>query len=407
MKTDLPIFLRNAAILDGTGAPGRSGDLFVRAGRIAAPEGGLSETARELDLRGCCVSPGWVDLHAHAFAGYGVFSIPAGDMGISTGVTTLVDAGSAGALSYPLFEEICRARNRERVVGYVNIASPGISHGHAEQRGFVGDHFHPAVHSEELALGLLSRFPGSIVGWKMRMTGVLAENDEARERHGFQALLRIREASGLPVMVHHIKSFIPVDEVLDALGTGDVYTHCYHGHGGSPFDDATGEPRASARAARERGVLFDVGHGIGAFSWSIAEKACRDFGFWPDTISSDIHRYNLFSPVRDLANILSRFLLLGLPLEKVIAAATGNVTPALRAVAIAPSLETGSPADMTIFQAQEGHFEFTDTSGETRVGERRIVPLAVLQGGELIPCYGYHMRHADADALAKSWQSIA
>lgn len=405
MQTDLPILLRNATILDGSGAPARSGELFVQNGKISARQ--TSATVRELDLQGCYVSPGWVDLHVHVFSGYGVFSIPATEIGAFTGVTTLVDAGSAGALNYPLFEEIFRARTSERVVGYVNIASAGIPHGHAEKRGFLGDHFHSALHSEELALGLLARFSGSIAGWKIRLTSRLADNDETKERRAFEALLNVKAASELPVMIHHAKSCIPIDEVLDALHEGDVYTHCFHGYGNSPFEDESGRPTASALAARKRGVLFDVGHGVGGFNWERAEKACRDFGFWPDTISSDLHRYNLFSPVCNLANMLSKFLLMGAPLEHVIASATGNTTPALRHVNIAPSLAEGAPANLTIFQVQEGNFEFSDTVGEVRRCSQRIVPLAVLQGGTLAPCYGFHMRHADGDALARSWQSIA
>lgn len=407
MKSDLPLRIRRATVIDGTGAPARSGDLFVKNAKLSPPGEMPSGPVRELDLHGCHVSPGWVDLHVHVFAGYGLFSVPASDIGLFTGVTTLIDAGSAGALNYPLFEETVRARVRERVAGYVNIASPGLLHGHAEERGFVGDHGHAAFHSEVLALGLLSRFPGSIVGWKARLSSVLADDDEAKERRAFEALLNVRNASGLPVMIHHIKSRIPVDEILDALRAGDVYTHCFHGHGGSPFDERTGEPRESALAARKRGVLFDVGHGVGAFSWEVAEKACREFGFWPDTISTDLHYYNLFSPVRNLAGILSRFLLIGMPLEKVIAAATGNCRHALGAVSIAPSLAAGAPADLTVFQLHEGPCEFTDTHGVVRRGNQRIVPLAVFRGGTLTPCYGHHLRSSDSDAFAKSCQSIA
>lgn len=403
MQTDLPILLRNAIILDGSGTPARSGELFVKNGKIMAKENAV----RELDLKGCYVSPGWVDLHVHVFSGYGVFSIPAMDIGVFTGVTTLVDAGSAGALNYPLFEKTFHARTRERVVGYVNIASGGILHGHAEKRGFVGDHFHSALHSEELALSLLSQFSNSIVGWKIRLTNRLADNDEVKERRAFEALLNVKKVSGLPVMIHHAKSCIPIDEVLDALDAGDVYTHCFHGYGGGPFEDGSGRPLASALAARKRGVLFDVGHGVGGFNWERAEKGCREFGFWPDTISTDVHHYNLFSPVCNLANMLSKFLLMGMSLEQVIAAATGNTAPALRNVNIAPSLAEGAAANLTIFQLQEGDFEFSDTVGEVRRCTQRIVPLAVLQGGTLIPCYGFHMRHADGDALARSWQSIA
>jgi len=407
MKTDLPVLLRNATFLDGSGASGRSGELFVEKGKIAQPPASLSSSVRVWDLQGCHVSPGWVDLHVHVFSGYGVFSVSPSEVGSFTGVTTLVDAGSAGALSYPVFAKLIRENTQERIVSYVNIASPGLQHGNNQVRGFVGDHCHSSFHSEELALGLLAHYADSIAGWKIRLTLALADGDEAKERRAFEALLKVKKDSGRPVMIHHAKSSIPIDELLDALDEGDVYTHCFHGYGNAPFEDGTGRPRASTLEARRRGVLFDVGHGMGAFFWDVAEKACKEYGFWPDTISSDIHRYNLFGPVCNLGNVLSKFLHLGMPLEKVIAAATGNTAPALRHVHVAPSLAEGAPATLTVFQIEEGEFAFYDVVGEKRMGSRRIVPMAVLQNGNLTTCYGLHMRHADGDALSRAWQGIA
>ncbi len=406
MQTENSILLKNATILDGSGGAARTGDILVRNGKIACLEAGDFTPSHTLDMQGCYVSPGWVDLHVHVFSGYGVFSVPATNIGAFTGVTTLVDAGSTGALNYPLFEEMFRARTTERVVGYVNISSAGILHGHSGKTGFVGDHFDSALHSEELALRLLSKFSDSIVGWKIRLTSKLANNEPTKERRGFEALRKVKEISGLPVMIHHAVSCIPVEEVLDALSEGDVYTHCFHGYGGTPFEDETGKPVPAALAARERGVLFDVGHGMGGFTWRQAEKACQEFGFWPDTISSDLHHFNVFSPVCNLANMLSKFLLMGAPLEQVIAMATGNTAPALRNVSISPSLNEGAPANLTVFQVQEGNFEFIDTVGQIKTNTQRIVPLAVLSGETFTPCYGFHMRNTDGDALAQSWQSI-
>lgn len=411
MKGDLPLLLKNATILDGTGAQGRVGDLLVVNGVLRPLSEVPADLAgfRVLDLSGCFVSPGWVDLHVHVFTGHGLFSIPPEEIGLSTGVTTLVDAGSAGSLNFAAFDAMARRSERERVIGYVNVSGGGLLHGHAGERGFAGEHGHEALHSLETARAVYTRYGngGAMVGWKARLSAALAHHDAARERSAFEVLLQLRKETGLPVMVHHIASTLPADEVLGALEAGDVYTHCYHGRGNGPFTDATGLPTEAALSARGRGVLFDVGHGSGAFRWQCADAACREGGFWPDTISSDLHRYNLFSPVRDLASILSRFLLLGLPLERVVAAVTGAVAPALRHLGIAPSLEPGRRAELTLFRVEEGRVEFGDSDGVLRPAFERIVPLAVLKGDVLSRCYGFHLRPSDADPLARSWQGIA
>ncbi len=406
MKADLPLLLRNATLHDGLGTPGRVGDLLIHHGQLR-PLAEAPPEARVLDLAGCHVSPGWVDLHTHVFEGHGLFSLPPEEAGLFTGVTTLVDAGSAGSLNFPAFlAQAARRVGRERVVGYVNVSNGGLLHGHAGERGFLGEHAHPALHTLEPALALHTRHGGEIVGWKARLSRALAHGDAALERGAWEALLTLRERTGLPLMVHHIASSLPVAEVLGALQAGDVYTHCYHGLGNAPFEDDSGHPTADARAARGRGVLFDVGHGVGAFRWACAQGACVAGGFWPDAISTDVHAYNLFSPVRNLAGVMSRFLHLGLPLERVVAAVTGGVAPALRHLGIAPTLEPGRRAELTLFQLEEGRFPLADCAGEERVAPRRITPLAVLLGERLTPCYGFHARPADADALARAFQSL-
>ncbi|HET6410276.1 MAG TPA: hypothetical protein VFG14_20465, partial [Chthoniobacteraceae bacterium] len=184
-----------------------------------------------------------------------------------------------------------------------------------------------------------------------------------------------------------------------------VYTHLYHGKGGSLFHPESGEPLEAALEARRRGVIFDVGHGCGSFRWEIAERACQDFNFWPDTISSDLHRYNLFWPVRDLATTMTKFLHLGASLESVVAMVTGNVIPALEGTAPASLLEPSASADLTLFEIEEGSFSLPDAEGTTRTAAKRILPLAVVRNGELSPCYGFRSRKEMSDAFAISLQS--
>jgi len=409
MILDRFVILRGVRLLDGSGAPVQLCDIALRGGRIheVGPNLPSYEGAEEVRMDGCYVSPGWMDLHTHVFERYGVFSVPPGDIGLSTGVTTLVDAGSAGALSFPDFAERVIAMARENVLAYVNIASPGITHGHAGRPGFVADHVHRSLHDVDLAEGVLSKYASLVVGWKARLSAVLANNDADIEAHAFQRLLSLRDRTRLPMMVHHIKSTIPADDVLQNLQERDVYTHLYHGIESSIFDPLTGAPSPQAVAARERGVVFDVGHGSGAFRWRIAEMACGEHGFWPDTISSDLHQYNALWPVRDLATTMSKFLHLGVSLEKVIAMVTDNVAAALgRESPVLSKASAGRMAELTVFTLDEGSYELPDADGEIRIGDRRITPMATVKDGEIHPCYGFYSRSNAADTLAIELQKV-
>ena len=408
MRSTRPLFLSDALIVDGTGGTPFRGSLLVQHGKIIACGANLEAPADAvvIPMEGKGVSPGGVDLHTQVFAGPGIFSVEPAEIGLQSGVTTLIDAGSAGALTFESFVRHGIRTAHERILAYVNVASAGLLHGHAAEPGYVGDHFHPGLHSIALAESILKQYPSEIIGWKARLTAVLAGNDPILEKAALEALIELRDRTQRPVMVHHIESSVPPAELLARLGRRDVFTHLYHGRAGSIFHLETGEPLDAAWEARERGVLFDVGHGCGSFRWELAERACQKFGFWPDTISSDLHRYNLFWPVRDLATTLSKFLHLGASLEAVIAMATGNTLPAFAPGSAAASLLTPSaPADLTLFEVEEGTFPLADAEGVTRVTRRRILPLAVIRSGNLSPCYGFRSRPDLSDAFAISLQS--
>jgi len=398
-----PILLTGGLVFQGDGSKPRQQDILIVGGKISfGTELSRPPETRVVCLDGLCVSPGWLDLHTHVFQSNGVFSVPPSSIGLQSGVTTLVDAGSAGALQYRAFSENVIQRAAETVIAYVNVANTGIMHGHAGREGYVGDHFHTSLYDPRPALDLLEGFSSSIVGWKARLTAILAANDPALESLAFDRLCMLREQSGLPVMVHHIRSNIPADHLLTKLSADDVYTHLYHGQVDTIFDD-TGRPSREALRARERGVLFDVGHGSGSFNWECAEGACRTHGFWPDAISSDLHRYNTFWPVVDLATTMSKFLCLGAPEEQIIAMVTGNVQRALRRSSYGKATST----DLTIFTIEKGRFALADSLGRERISDRRFVPLAVFKGGDFSPCSGFPASGFTNGAFAQGIQDAA
>jgi dihydroorotase len=208
------------------------------------------------------------------------------------------------------------------------------------------------------------------------------------------AVALAREAAvalGLPLMVHVIDMGMPLPELLAQMRRNDVVTHCFHGNAGGLLDE-DGRVWPEAFAARERGVVFDVGHGAGSFTWRVARAALAQ-GFPPDTISSDIHAYNFAGPVYDLPRTLSKLLHLGMPLSEVVAAATAR--PAAHLAHIAPpglgTLATGAPGDLTLLEHQHGAFDLTD--GEHRISgnvtERasaRLVARSAVRAGVVVAC---------------------
>jgi dihydroorotase len=193
-------------------------------------------------------------------------------------------------------------------------------------------------------------------------------------------------------MVHVIDMGMPLPELLERLRPGDVVTHCFHGNEGGGVLDDSGQVWPEAFAARERGILFDVGHGAGSFTWRVARAALAQ-GFPPDTISSDIHAHNHGGPVHDLPRTLSKLLHLGMPLPAVIAAATVRVGEHLAHVAPAGlgTLAPGAPGDLSLLERQRGSFELVD--GEHRLSaavseyaHERLVPRNVVRAGAVVAC---------------------
>jgi dihydroorotase len=184
---------------------------------------------------------------------------------------------------------------------------------------------------------------------------------------------------------------MPLPELLAQLRPGDVVTHCFHNNEGGLLD-ASGQVWPEAFAARERGILFDVGHGVGSFTWSVARAALAQ-DFPPDTISSDIHAHNHAGPVHDLPRTLSKLLHLGMPLHDVVAAATARVGAHLAHVAPAGlgTLAPGAPGDLSLLERQRGSFALVD--GEHRVSgnvtedaAERLVARSVVRAGAIVPC---------------------
>ncbi len=370
------LIVGNGRVLDpATGLDGAS-DIGISGGRIAAVEERLDpgDGASFLDAAGLTVTPGLIDLHVHVYEGvthYGVF--PDEDV-LASGVTTALDAGSAGAATFAGLRRYLIDVSDLRLFALLNISAMGMLD------EAVGELEDIRWADPARAIAVCEQNRDVILGIKIRLTRNLA-GENARP-----ALLNAREAAdavGLPVMVHPQAAAISLEEILGELKAGDLVTHCFHGLDGGVLD-GNGDVHRCVREAVDRGVIFDVGHGKGSFDFNVAERALAQ-GLIPDTISSDLHVHNINGPVFDLATTLSKFLLLGYEPAEALRRCTVTPAAVLGMEEEIGTLAVDAHADLTLFEIAEGGHGFEDSGGQQRTGDLRFVPRQVVKAGHAIP----------------------
>ena len=351
-------------------------DIGVQAGRVTAVAPNLprAAAAQVRDLRGVLVVPGLIDLHTHIYHKATSYGVDPDAVALRSVATTLVDAGSAGAGNFAGLRDFVIAGARTRLLAYLNISFPGIF---AFDRGLmVGEAANRDLLSVERCRDVAQENPETIVGIKVRLGGMVSGEV------GLEALNRAilaAEPLGLPVMTHIGRPPPGYTEILDRLRPGDVLTHCFRPAPNAPVDGA-GRVLASLRAARSRGVLFDIAHGMGSFGFESAEAALAD-GFAPDIISSDVHTLSLNGPAYDLLHTMSKLLNCGIAVEDVIRMATDAPARALRRSELG-HLAVGAPADISLLRIAEVPLSFVDAVGVRRDGVRLLRPVGLLRAGQ-------------------------
>lgn len=351
-------------------------DVAVLSGKIAAiePEIDGGRARRAIAAAGKIVTPGLIDIHTHVFPFIGPYGIKADPHCVCKGTTTVVDAGTSGALTFPAFKHYDIEPSRTRIRALLHVAAIGMVAGGTPGMGELEDLRYGSPH---LAVEQARAHPGAIVGFKIRVSSEYAGGND------LEGMKRAREAAdeaGLPLMIHIGGSNSPLAKYLKLMRRGDIVTHCFNARPQSLLD-AAGKIAPEVREAREQGIKFDVGHGAGSFSFDVAER-CLDQGFAPDTISTDLYAANVNGPVWDLPTTLSKFLLLGLSLPEVIRQATANAAAAFNFGENIGSLRPGAEADVSVLDFSEGEFVFTDAGGKARQGRRKLTPVVTLRAGE-------------------------
>ena len=352
-------------------------DVAIAHGMIAAvaPDIPALQGRKVVHVPGLYVTPGLVDIHTHVFTGEKGSVLAGGDLSIfpdafsfRTGVTTVVDAGSSGRRNFPQFKWVVIDRARTRVLAFLNIAGSGMSGGNFEQD--TGDM--DAKATAELAIA----HRDSIIGIKVAH---YQGPDWTPVERGIEA----GALANIPVMVDFgmFRAERPFqDLVLKKLRPGDIYTHMYIGR--VPMLDEKGGILPYLFEARRRGVVFDVGHGAASLAFRQAVPAVRR-GFPPDSISTDIHADSMLAGMKDMLNVMSKFLGIGMPLDEVILRSTWNPAREIRREDLG-HLSVGAFADVAVLRLEAGDFGFVDAYGARLDGQRRLVCELTIHDGLVV-----------------------
>jgi dihydroorotase len=359
------LVIRSGRVIDPSQRLDRVTDVAIRDGKIAALGRGL-QGAESIDAKGKLVVPGLIDIHLHARDA----ELPPSAI-LATGVTTIVDGGSRGADNVDQLIGIARdAPNRMRIL--LNI---GLLGNNPNRRGEFLDGLEPA--DVDKARASVEKNRAWVIGMKARLSRSVAAD------HDLEILRRAQQVAAplnIPVMIHVGDTASPLPQILALLRPGDIVTHMYTPVNG--ILDAQGRVLPEVRAARRRGVLFDFGNGrTEHWTWASAQSGLAQ-GFAPDTISSDLDLAGHTEQVFDLPTVLSKFLVMGMPLPQIIACATANASKVFREFKGYGSLRPGSPADVSVFELAEGNFEFVDNYKTTRTGRQKLIARAVIARGK-------------------------
>ncbi|PDT91664.1 amidohydrolase [Bradyrhizobium sp. Y36] len=379
-KYDLVI--RGGEVLDPSQSLRAKRDIGIRWGTIETVQETIpaERALKSIDASGKLVMPGLIDLHSHVYPYGSAIGIPADELVQFQATTTVVSAGDAGVNNLAALRRFIVAQTRARMYAFVHIANNGLSAFPAAEL------YNIDVAQTEACAMALAENADFLLGVKVRMS------ENVIYKHGLEPLKRgiqACEMCGWPakMMVHigGVETKELMSEILDLLRPGDVLTHAYSGapNMSNVFTNIVQEGKLlpAALAAKQRGVMFDVGHGGGSFDFTVAEVAIPG-GCTPDTISSDIHVFSGNSPgIPFLPNVMSKFMTLGFTLEQVVAMATTAPAKIIDRAPKIGTLQVGAPGDVAIMELVEGPVSFLDTRNNKREGKAYLKPIQTVING--------------------------
>ncbi|WDR06832.1 amidohydrolase/deacetylase family metallohydrolase [Devosia rhodophyticola] len=369
------VVLRGGHVIDERNGVDEVCDVAISGGKIAAVGRDLPTAGAQVEnLGGHVVAPGLIDIHTHVYHKATSLSVDPGMIARRSAVTTLVDAGSAGAGNYDGFRDYIMAHSPYRILAFLNVSFPGIF---GFDKGVsIGEATLREMLPVDRCVAKIEANRDRIIGVKVRIGGPVTG------KLGLGALelaLEAADAVGLPLMTHIGGPPPSYADVVSMLRPGDILTHCYRPDPNSALD-GNGQILPQVRAARERGVLFDIAHGMGAFGYATAESALAA-DFPPDLISSDVHVIAVEGPGFDLLHTMSKLLNCGLSLQVVIGMSTNRPALAIRRPELG-NLGIGATADITVLRQMDTNYVFEDVVGTRRQGSTLLQPEQVYLAGK-------------------------
>ncbi|HXB67772.1 MAG TPA: amidohydrolase/deacetylase family metallohydrolase [Candidatus Acidoferrales bacterium] len=378
-QTDYDLLIKGGHVIDGKNSISAVRDVAIKDGKIAAvaPNIAASLALKTVDASGLYVTPGLVDIHVHVYPGLIRNSYAAGSWGLQpdgftlrAGVTTVADAGSSGWRNFEDFKTRIIDTQKTRVLSFLNIVGAGMGSGQIEQN-LEDMEVKPAA---DTAL----KYKGIIVGIK-------SAHFNGPEWTPYINAEEVGKIAHIPVMVDFGGNVRAGRTLYDLLNkyfrAGDIFTHMYGGHRGEQDPDTKG-PSKAMLDGRKRGVIFDVGHGGGSFLWSCAIPLMKA-GFIPDSISTDLHYSSMNAGMKDMLNVMDKFLALGMPLDEVILRSTWNPAKEIQHEELG-NLSVGAPADVTVLRLEKGRFGFVDQIGGRLDGAERLLCEMTLRAGTVV-----------------------
>ena len=368
--------LKGGRLIDSANGLDGQQDIHVRDGLVAAIGADLkAEGATVVDVKDCIVTPGLIDVHLHLMNGLGAFGVDPDIFGVGSGVTTVVDAGSAGHSLLTVFRNYVTQNAKTRVLNYVNLSTLG---------GVTGPGYSiladPRLIDEDKIEKAVDANRDIIVGIKIMATG------GALGGEGLKPLARARKLGDnlkIPLLVHIGESWtkdatpVHVSDVLQYLREGDIVTHMFTAHPGGLLDPH-GKLWPQVREAKESGVLMDVGHGLHNLNFDVARKVL-DQELFPDGVSTDGHRGNRAGPVYDLPTTMAKLMALGFSLNQVVEMATVNAAKLLGRTAELGFIRVGSPADISVLRLEEREWKALDSQKGTIQARQALVPVYAIR----------------------------
>jgi len=370
--------IRNGHVIDPKNNIDDKMDVAILNGKVARVAKNIPavQAKKQVDASGMYVTPGFIDVHTHVFVGSkpstfadGFSSLSPDDFTFRSGVTTVVDAGCSGWRNFPLFKEHVIDQSRTRVLAFLNIAGSGMSGDPTEQD--VSD-----MNADMTSL-MIKKYPDIIVGVKI---GHYSGSDWAP----FDRALEAGKLSNTVLFVEcHLPKYSLQDQ-LSRMRPGDIITHAYENiqERQPVVDSVTGKVWPYVLEAQKRGVLFDVGHGGAGFWFSVAKPALKQ-GLLPNSFGTDLHRFSMNSGMKNMSNVMSKFLNMGMTLQQVIQRATWYAARSIKREDLG-QLSEGAVADITVFDVLQGKFGFIDAAGTRMEGNQKLETELTLREGKVV-----------------------